>query len=95
MRPSSAAQCVANIACTELPQGLWPDLIGLLCQNITNPGSTEMMKESCLEAIGYICQDIVSGWDLIEVVVDFSSDKVDLLSGILFLVYKKTLFYSE
>lgn len=58
VRPSSAAQCVANIACTELPQGLWPDLIQTMCQNVTNPGSTEMMKESCLEAIGYICQDI-------------------------------------
>ena len=59
VRPSSAAQCVANIACTELPQGLWPELINTLCNNVTNPGSTEMMKESCLEAIGYICQDIV------------------------------------
>lgn len=58
VRPSSAAQCVANIACTELPQGLWPELINTLCNNVTNPGSTEMMKESCLEAIGYICQDI-------------------------------------
>lgn len=58
VRPSSAAQCVANIACTELPQGVWPDVIPTLCQNVTNPGSTEMMKESCLEAIGYICQDI-------------------------------------
>lgn len=60
LRPSSAAQCVANIACTELPGGLWPDLITLLCQNVTNMDSTEMMKESCLEAMGYICQDIVS-----------------------------------
>lgn len=58
VRPSSAAQCVAYIACTELPQGLWPDLISSLTQNVTNPGSTEMMKESSLEAIGYICQDI-------------------------------------
>lgn len=58
VRPSSAPQCVANIACTELPQGLWPDLINTMCTNVTNPGSTEMMKESCLEAIGYICQDI-------------------------------------
>ncbi|XP_052230291.1 importin subunit beta-1-like isoform X2 [Dreissena polymorpha] len=58
VRPSSAAQCVANIACTELPQGLWPELITILCQNVTDPSSTEMMKESCLEAIGYICQDI-------------------------------------
>ena len=57
-RPSSAAQCVAYIAVTELPHNYWPDVIRLLCQNVTNPGSTEMMKEATLEAIGYICQDI-------------------------------------
>ena len=59
-RPSSAAQCVAYIACAELPQNLWPDLVQLLTQNVTAQASTEMMKESSLEAIGYICQDIVS-----------------------------------
>lgn len=58
MRPSSAAQCVAYIACTELPHGLWMDLMGLLCDNVTKLDSSEMMKESSLEAIGYICQDI-------------------------------------
>ncbi|KAL3854848.1 hypothetical protein ACJMK2_014087 [Sinanodonta woodiana] len=58
IRPSSAAQCVAYIACTELPQGIWPTVIAQLTQNVTNPASTEMMKESSLEAIGYICQDI-------------------------------------
>jgi importin subunit beta-1 len=30
----------------------------LLTQNVTNLSSTEMMKESTLEAIGYVCQDI-------------------------------------
>ena len=60
MRPSSAAQCVAYIACAELPNGLWADLVEKLTANVTNPASTEMMKESSLEAIGYICQDIVS-----------------------------------
>lgn len=57
-RPSSAAQCVAYIAVAELQHKMWPDLIGLLTQNVTNPNSTEMMKEATLEAIGYICQDI-------------------------------------
>lgn len=60
IRPSSAAQCVAYFACAELPKDLWPDLIEKLTLNVTNPASTEMMKESSLEAIGYICQDIVS-----------------------------------
>ncbi len=59
-RPSSAAQCVAYIACAELPINGWPNLIQLLTEHVTNPASTEMLKESTLEAIGYICQDIVS-----------------------------------
>lgn len=58
VRPSSTAQCVAAIACAELPHGQWPDLVGMLTHNVTNAGSTEMMKEATLEAIGYICQDI-------------------------------------
>ncbi|XP_034302242.1 importin subunit beta-1 isoform X3 [Magallana gigas] len=58
IRPSSAAQCVAYVACAELPAGMWPDLIAVLTSNVTNQNSTEMMKEATLEAIGYICQDI-------------------------------------
>lgn len=57
-RPSSASQCVAYIACAELPHQQWPELIGILTQNVTSPTSTEMMKEATLEAIGYLCQDI-------------------------------------
>ncbi|ESP02229.1 hypothetical protein LOTGIDRAFT_199879 [Lottia gigantea] len=58
VRPSSAAQCVANVACAELPHKLWPNLIEHLTGNITNPEGTEMMREATLETIGYICQDI-------------------------------------
>uniref|UniRef100_UPI00006831CE IMPORTIN BETA n=1 Tax=Mus musculus TaxID=10090 RepID=UPI00006831CE len=57
-RPSSASQCVAGIACAEIPVSQWPELIPQLVANVTNPNSTEHMKESTLEAIGYICQDI-------------------------------------
>ena len=55
-RPSSAAQCVAYIAVTEIPVGQWPDVIERLTSNITSPSATDMLKESTLEAIGYICQ---------------------------------------
>lgn len=58
VRPSTAAQCLAYIACAELPHKLWPDLMVNCTQMVINPASTEMMKESTLEAIGYICQDI-------------------------------------
>ena len=57
-RPSAAAQCVQCVAVVELPRSFWPDLMRILVTNVTNPNSTEMVKESTLEAIGYICQDI-------------------------------------
>lgn len=59
-RPSSAAQCVAFIAVIELPLNQWQDVISVLCSNIINDSSSENVKEASLEAIGYICQDIVS-----------------------------------
>lgn len=59
-RPSSAAQCVAYVAVAELPTGQWGDLIQKLVTNIVGMNSTELLKESTLEAIGYICEDIVS-----------------------------------
>jgi len=61
-RPSAAAQCVQMIAVVELPRGLWPGLVSTLVQNVTNQASTEMMKESTLQAIGYICQDVEHRW---------------------------------
>jgi len=57
-RPSSAAQCVAYVALTEIPVGQWPTLIESLVGNVTAAGATDMTKEATLEAIGYICQDI-------------------------------------
>ena len=57
-RPSAAAQCVQCVAVVELPRNLWPNLMQVLVPNVTNPGSTEMIKEATLEALGYICQDI-------------------------------------
>lgn len=64
-RPSSASQCVAGIACAEIPMNQWPELIPQLVANVTNQHSTEHMKESTLEAIGYICQDIVSLFEVL------------------------------
>lgn len=44
----------------ELPLNQWPEVINVLCSNVIDESSTEMVKEASLEAIGYICQDIVS-----------------------------------
>lgn len=57
-RPSQAAQCVGYIACAELPRNLWPDCINRLMINVTDSNASEMLKESSLETIGYICLDI-------------------------------------
>lgn len=57
-RPSAAAQCIQCVAVVELPRNLWPELMQVLVTSVTSPNSSEMMKESTLEAIGYICQDI-------------------------------------
>lgn len=54
----AAAQCVAYIGSAEIPCNQWPDLIPALLYNVTNPQSTESVKEASLEAIGYICEEI-------------------------------------
>lgn len=63
-RPSSAAQCVAYVAVTELPVGHWNYLINALVNNVVNEKSTENQREATLEAIGYICQEI--NFDVLE-----------------------------
>ena len=51
---------MAYIAATELPQNLWPEVIPTLVANVTNMQATEALKESSLEALGYICEELVS-----------------------------------
>ncbi|KAL3122426.1 hypothetical protein niasHT_001461 [Heterodera trifolii] len=58
-RPSVAAQCLAAIACVELPSNQWPDLLDRLVANVTTDGADNaLLRESSLEALGYICQDV-------------------------------------
>ena len=58
VRPSIAAQCVNAIAGIELPFQQWTEVIDILMANVTNEASTEKLKDSSLEALGYICQDV-------------------------------------
>uniref|UniRef100_A0A914D9W3 Importin N-terminal domain-containing protein n=1 Tax=Acrobeloides nanus TaxID=290746 RepID=A0A914D9W3_9BILA len=59
-RPSIAAQCINAIAGIEFVYEQWLNSIDILMSNVTNPSSTEKLKESSLEALGYMCQDIIS-----------------------------------
>ena len=53
-----AAQAIAAIAATELPQGQWPDLIELLLGFVNNNANTSL-RISTLTAIGFLCEQIV------------------------------------
>ena len=55
---NASCQCVAYIASIELPLNQWPDLIHNLTQGATAATSSEGMKVSCLETIGYICAEL-------------------------------------
>lgn len=54
-----ASQLVAAIAAVELPQGQWPDLIEILLGFVNNQPNANL-KVATLQAIGYICESIVS-----------------------------------
>uniref|UniRef100_A0A1I7WNE0 Importin N-terminal domain-containing protein n=1 Tax=Heterorhabditis bacteriophora TaxID=37862 RepID=A0A1I7WNE0_HETBA len=87
-RPSIAAQCVAAIACAELPSGLWPDVIASLMSSVTNTVSSAVLKESSLETLGYICQDIDAKVGMLE----YSSNFIHELLLLLVLLSKLKTF---
>ena len=53
----TSAQVVAGIGVLELPQNQWPDLIQGLVNNVTQ-SNNDYLKQSSLEAIGYICEEV-------------------------------------
>ena len=54
-------QCIAYIAAAELPANQSPDVVKNLLANVSAvPPNTEAVKEASLEAIGYICEELVS-----------------------------------
>ena len=53
-------QCIAAIACAEIPNRQWLEVTDLLQTMVVTAGNTDTLKEQALESIGYICQDIVS-----------------------------------
>lgn len=53
-----AAQAIAAVASIELPTQQWPDLIKGLLQNVSTGQTTT--KQASLQAIGFICESIVS-----------------------------------
>ena len=54
----TAALAIAKIAAIELPAKQWPELVSTLLANMNiqppNPG----LKQSTLEALGYVCEEM-------------------------------------
>jgi importin subunit beta-1 len=59
----TSAQVIAKVAAIELPRNEWPELIATLLSNMGPPGAAEQpaqLKQSTLEALGYVCEEISS-----------------------------------
>lgn len=54
---SGAAQIIAQLACIELPLGMWVDIIELLLNNVKT--GDQHTKVATLECLGILCQQIV------------------------------------
>ncbi|CAA2967357.1 importin subunit beta-1-like [Olea europaea subsp. europaea] len=61
----TAAQVIAKIASIEIPRKEWPELIGLLLGNMTQPDIPASLKQATLETLGYVCEEI-SHHDLVQ-----------------------------
>ena len=54
----TAAQVVAKFAAAEIPAKQWPELIPQLQLSVSGPQSSTELKQSTLEALGYICEEL-------------------------------------
>lgn len=59
----SIAQVIAKLALIELPRNEWPELIptlvGNVAQGLQNGNEGSLLAASALQAMGFICEEIV------------------------------------
>ena len=65
---------MAYIAGVEHVYNNWPELVPQLMKNVTSSESTPQLKEASLEAIGYICEDLVSSGGVVLIGCDGYSE---------------------
>ncbi|KAF5750792.1 Importin beta-1 putative isoform 1 [Tripterygium wilfordii] len=61
----TSAQVIAKVASIEIPRKQWPELIGSLLTNMTRQDNSAALKQSTLETLGYVCEEI-SHQDLVQ-----------------------------
>ncbi|THU68231.1 hypothetical protein C4D60_Mb08t01740 [Musa balbisiana] len=54
----TSSQVIAKVASIEVPRREWQELIGLLLNNMTQPDAPAPLKQSTLEALGYVCEEV-------------------------------------
>lgn len=54
-----ARQVVAAVAVIEVPAGAWPELLPMLVEQGMKPDATDPLRQSVLETIGFMCEEIV------------------------------------
>ncbi|KAL6278188.1 hypothetical protein ACE6H2_021789 [Prunus campanulata] len=54
----TSAQVIAKIASIDIPRKQWTGLIGSLLNNMTQRDSLAGLKQSTLETLGYVCEEI-------------------------------------
>ncbi|KAF5193378.1 Importin subunit beta-1 [Thalictrum thalictroides] len=61
----TAAQVIAKIAAIEIPRKEWPQLVASLLSNMTQVDKPASLKQSTLETLGFVCEEI-SHQDLVQ-----------------------------
>ncbi|XP_062003042.1 importin subunit beta-1 [Rosa rugosa] len=54
----TSAQVLAKVASIDIPRKQWPELIAYLLNNMTKGDSSADLKQSTLETLGYVCEEI-------------------------------------
>ncbi|KAI4331607.1 hypothetical protein MLD38_029782 [Melastoma candidum] len=54
----TSAQVIAKVASIEIPQKQWPELVGLLLNNMTQRDQPSSLKQATLETLGFVCEEI-------------------------------------
>lgn len=54
---AAASQLISKIAFIEVSRNQWPELIPTLLANVQ--GTNDVVKQSSLETLGYLCEELV------------------------------------
>lgn len=57
-RRHTSAKVIAKVASIDIPLKQWPELVKSLLSNMSQEASPACLKQSTLETLGYVCEEI-------------------------------------